>query len=363
MTAPVKKHGAVHVGVNLNNREALIASDYGARELLELGERAERAGYDSLWVGDSLVARPRYEPLVLLAALAQRTESVTLGTACLVTTLRNPVQLAQAWATLDIVSNGRTILGACAGNIAEDAVKEEFAIVGLDHRRRMPIFEEGLRIVRSLLSDGSVTYHGTQFVLDGVGFTTGTESRPLLPARTPPIWVVANPSIGARGPKSALRAAARVAELGDGWLTCCRASHPEEVAEFLRLLGELRSLDGFEVAYQVTVTLADTRDDALAEQRRYIDAYYPGFADAVRLGDWGPSGAADDVARWFQDFSDAGVTSFICRFASLDQPGQVERFAGEVLPEIRRREAAGSRAPVVGTTTGTTTSTPEVWAL
>ena len=359
MTASVKKRRAVHVGVNLNNREALIAPEYGARELLELGERAERVGFDSLWVGDSLVARPRYEPLVLLAALAERTRSVTLGTACLVTTLRNPVQLAQTWATLDVVSNGRTVLGACPGNVAEDAVKAEFAILGLDHRRRMRIFEEGLRIVRSLLTDGRVTHQGTEFVLDDVGFTTGTEPRPLLPVQTPPpIWVVANPSIGAPEPKRAARAAARVAELGDGWLTCCRASHPEEVAAFLRVLGELRSLDGFEVAYQVTISLGDTKADALAEQRRYIDTYYPGFADAVGLDDWGPSGAADDVARWFQDFSDASVTSFICRFAALDQPGQVERFAGEVLPAVRRHDSVDSPAPAVGTST----STPQVRA-
>lgn len=102
----------MQVGVNLNNREALIAPDYGVSQLLALAERAESAGFDSVWVGDSLIARPRYEPLVLLAALAQRTQSLRLGTACLVTTLRNPVQLAQAWATLDVLSNGRMVLGA-----------------------------------------------------------------------------------------------------------------------------------------------------------------------------------------------------------------------------------------------------------
>ena len=218
----------------------------------------------------------------------------------------------------------------------------------------MRIFEEGLRIVRSLLTDGRVTHRGTEFVLDDVGFTTGTEPRPLLPVQTPPpIWVVANPSIGAPEAKRAARAAARVAELGDGWLTCCRGSHPEEVAAFVRMLGELRSLDGFEVAYQVTIGLGDTKADALVEQRRYIDTYYPGFADAVRLDDWGPTGAPDDVVRWFEDFSDAGVTSFICRFAALDQPGQVERFASEVLPVVRRDEAAPNRTPVLGNSTST----------
>ena len=336
MTGSWGEGSGVHVGVNLNNREALIAPNFKTADLLDLGVTAESAGFDSVWVGDSLIARPRYEPLVLLAALAERTRSVRLGTACLVTTLRNPVQLAQAWSTLDALSNGRTVLGACAGNIAEEAVTKEFAIVGLDHRRRMAIFEEGLRILRSLMCQGRVSHRGEQFVLDDVAFSTGVEPQPLLPVqKPPPIWVVANPSIAAAKARRVSKAAVRVAQLGDGWLTCCRASHPEEVVDFLRSLAEVRSLDGFAVAYQVTVTLGDTRDDALVEQRRYIDAYYPAFNESVELGDWGPSGAADGVSRWFKDFCDAGVTAFICRFASLDQRGQLERFAREILPVIR----------------------------
>jgi alkanesulfonate monooxygenase SsuD/methylene tetrahydromethanopterin reductase-like flavin-dependent oxidoreductase (luciferase family) len=326
----------VHLGVNLNNREALIAPDYGVPMLLDLGERAEQLGFDSVWVGDSLLSKPRYEPLALLAALSQRTSAVRLGTACLVTTLRNPVQLSHAWSTLDVLSAGRTVLGACAGNIAEDAVKKEFEVLGLDHRKRMGIFEEGLRVVRALTTEGHVEFAGEHFTLDDVAFYTGMEPAPLLPVQSrPPIWVVANPSIGASAERRSSRAARRVAELGDGWMTCCRASHPEEVTTFLAEIASLRSLDGFAVAYQVTMSLGETKADALAEQRGYIDAYYPGFSDAVALADWGPAGTADEVADWIRRFADAGVTAFICRFASLDQPGQLERFARDVLPNVR----------------------------
>lgn len=326
----------VHVGINLNNREALIAPGYGVPQLLDLGARVEELGFDSVWVGDSLLSKPRYEPLTLLAALAQRTSAVRLGTACLVTTLRHPVQLAQAWATLDVISGGRTVLGACAGNIAEEAVKREFAVMGLDHRRRMRIFEEGLRVVRDLLDEGRTSFVGEQFDLTDVAFETGTEPRPLLPAQRPvPILVVANPSIGATREQGASRAARRVAELGDGWMTCCRASRPEEVESFLDELRGLRDIDGFEVAYQVTISLGDTTEDALAQQRSYVDAYYPGFSDAVALADWGPAGDPDIVTAWIRRFADAGVTAFVCRFASLDQPGQVERFARDVLPAVR----------------------------
>lgn len=347
MTVSWGEGSGVHVGVNLNNREALIAPNFNTAHLLDLGVTAASAGFDSVWIGDSLIARPRYEPLVLLAALAERTRSVRLGTACLVTTLRNPVQLAQAWSTLDALSNGRTVLGACAGNIAEEAVTKEFAIVGLDHRRRVAIFEGGLKILRSLMSEGRVSHRGEQFVLDDVAFSTGVEPQPLLPAqKPPPIWVVANPSIAAAKAPRVSKAAVRVAQLGDGWLTCCRATHPEEVADFLRTLAEVRVLDGFAVAYQVTITLGDTRDDALVERRSSIDAYYPAFNESVELGDWGPSGTADEVGRWFKDFCDAGVTTFICRVASLDQRGQLERFAREILPALRRPKAPHFNRPV-----------------
>ena len=79
------------------------------------------------------------------------------------------------------------------------------------------------------------------------------------------------------------------------------------------------------------MTLGETREDALREQCRYIAAYYPGFRHAVELGDWGPAGTVDEAAVWIRRFAEAGVTSFICRFASLDQAGQLELFASEVL--------------------------------
>jgi alkanesulfonate monooxygenase SsuD/methylene tetrahydromethanopterin reductase-like flavin-dependent oxidoreductase (luciferase family) len=335
----------VHVGVNLNNREALIAPDYGVPELLDLAARAEALGLDSVWVGDSLLSKPRYEPLALLAALSQRTTDVRLGTACLVTTLRNPVQLAQTWATLDVLSGGRMILGACSGNIVEEGVKEEFAVVGIDPRDRMTVFEEGLRILRSLLETGRVTFHGAHFQLDDAAFTTGLEPAPLLPVQArPPLWIVANPSIGASATRGHSRAARRVGDLGDGWMTCCRASHPEEVSSFIDELQAVREGSGgadeaFAVAYQVTIALGATTDDALAEQRAYINAYYPGFSDAVQLADWGPAGTAAEVIGWIRDFHDAGVDTFICRFASLDQQGQLERFARDVLPAVRSAAA------------------------
>jgi alkanesulfonate monooxygenase SsuD/methylene tetrahydromethanopterin reductase-like flavin-dependent oxidoreductase (luciferase family) len=67
--------------------------------VIRLAQRAEEAGLDSVWVGDSLIAKPRLEPLTTLAAVAAVTERVRLGTAVLLMALRHPVLLAQSMAT------------------------------------------------------------------------------------------------------------------------------------------------------------------------------------------------------------------------------------------------------------------------
>src|SRR5262249_29739079 len=68
---------------------------------------ADRSGYDAVWVGDSVVAKPRLEPLTTLAYIAGITTRVRLGTAVLLPALRHPVVLAQQIANVDQISRGR----------------------------------------------------------------------------------------------------------------------------------------------------------------------------------------------------------------------------------------------------------------
>src|SRR5213082_1766170 len=147
-------NGPLEFGVNVNNREPLIAPDYDLGMLLDLSEAVEDAGFESVWVGDSLFSKPRYEPISLLSAISQRTSRVRLGTACMVSSTRNPLYLALEWATLDQLSGGRTILGTGMGN-PEEGVRREFEALGLDYAKRGAIFEEGLSVIRTLWTDGS----------------------------------------------------------------------------------------------------------------------------------------------------------------------------------------------------------------
>lgn len=332
-------------GVNINNREPLIAPNYSLQDLLDISEVVESEGFDSVWVGDSLFSKPRYEPLSLLAAISQRTQRVKLGTACMVTATRNPLYLALEWATLDQISGGRTILGACMGN-PEHGVRREYAALGLDFKKRAGIFEEGLSILRDLWMDGKTNFRGDHFNYDDISFYSGTEMGPLMPQQIPPIWIVSNPRLVV-GTKEEDRvatviskAARRIAKFGDGWMTCCRARHPKEFSAqreqvVAAIKAEGRDPSKFQMSYQVTMNIADSREAANRSIGEYISQYYPELSKAMDLGEWGPVGTPDDIIEWMKTFAEAGVDYFICRFGSLDQFGQVEQFSKQVFPAFK----------------------------
>jgi alkanesulfonate monooxygenase SsuD/methylene tetrahydromethanopterin reductase-like flavin-dependent oxidoreductase (luciferase family) len=329
-------------GVNLNNREPLIAPDYDVAMLLDLSETVEKAGFDSVWVGDSLFSKPRYEPISLLSAISQRTSRVRLGTACMVSSTRNPLYLALEWATLDVISGGRTIFGTGMGN-PEEGVRREFEALGLDYVKRGALFEEGLAVIRQLWTDGRTDFHGTFLDYDDVSFFSGTEMAPLMPVQSPPpIWVVSNPRLkGDAAPEVIQRrldsACRRIVRYGDGWMTCCRAQHPEELVDQLgaieRYADEHQAdFSRLVISYQVTMNIGDSEQEAGNAFDEYISKYYPELSQAMDLSNWGQVGTPDQIAAWIRTFAEAGVDHFICRFGAVDQFAQVERFAEEVLP-------------------------------
>src|SRR5438094_2184757 len=186
----------VELGVLLPTREAIMSGRPETAPLLAMAERAEAAGFDSVWIGDSITARPRHEPLPLLAACAARTRRVRLGTAVLLPALRNPVVLAHVVGTLDRVAEGRVILGV---GIAADApaIRREFAAVGVPFERRVGRFLEVLEICRALWQRDHVSFSGKHFTLDDVTVEPKPHRR-----GGPPTW------IGGRRP-TPLRAAPR----------------------------------------------------------------------------------------------------------------------------------------------------------
>src|SRR5262245_53828649 len=174
---------AVELGVLLPTREAIMSGRPETAPLLAMAERAEAAGFDSVWIGDSITARPRHEPLTLLAAVAARTRRVRLGTGVLLPALRQPVVLAHVVGTLDRIAEGRVILGVgIAGDVPN--IRKEFQHVGVPFERRVGRLLELLEICQALWSRDHVSFHGKHFSLDDVTM----EPKPHRP-RGPPIRI------------------------------------------------------------------------------------------------------------------------------------------------------------------------------
>ena len=314
---------SVQLGVLLPTREGVMSGRPEAAPLLTMAERAEAAGFDSVWIGDSLTARPRHEPLTLMAAVAARTKRVRVGTAVLLPALRNPVVLAHVIGTLDRVAEGRVILGV---GIAADtpAIRREFAAAGVPFEKRVGRFLETLEICQALWTRDHVSFGGKHFTLDDVTM----EPKPHRPGG-PPIW------IGGSGP-TAFREAARF----DAWYPTGPnveffAEHFPQIQAAARVAG--RSADAVGGAAYVTLALDDDR--AAAEQRlnQFMETYYAAPAKVILARQAAYAGPVDGCVAWLQRWVDAGAHHISLRFAGGDQLKQVDEAAARLLPRLRRR--------------------------
>src|SRR5207247_8589469 len=159
------------LGLILANR-AVVLGAIKARDLLEQTSTAEASGvFDAVWVGDSLLAKPRLESVALLSALAAVTRRVRLGVGCLATFVhRHPVLFAQQWASLDVLSEGRAWLAVCLGgpDSANAAQAAEHAVMGIASAESVERLEEGIVILRALFAEGNASPAGRFYPFDNV---------------------------------------------------------------------------------------------------------------------------------------------------------------------------------------------------
>jgi len=303
----------LRVGYLLPTRERIMAGSPDAAPLLALAERAEALGYDSVWVGDSLLARPRHEPLTLLAGVAARTRRVEVGTAVLLPALRNPVLLAHQVATLDRIAAGRLILGV---GIAADvpSVREEFEAAGVPFEKRVGRMLEGLRICRALWSGEPVDRDGRWRIRRGV--LGPTPHRP----DGPPIWVGGSTRAGRE----------RTAREFDGWFPTGpdAAGWSEGWREVRAFAAEAGRAPG-SVTGAVYLTLA-IDDEAAAGNARidtYLERYYGAPAAVLRRRQACFAGPAEAAAKWIAGYAAAGADHVVLRFVG-DQETLLETIAG-----------------------------------
>ena len=169
---------SLRFGVNLNNREPLIAPDYDLPMLLDLSGPVEELGFDSVWVGDSLFSKPRYEPIALLSAISQRTPPggprhglhglLARATRSTWRWSGRPSTSSRAGAPSSAPAPA-TPRRACGASSPRSASTSAAA---------RTIFEEGLAVLRALWTEGRVDFHGEHFDYDDVSFSSGTEIGP-----------------------------------------------------------------------------------------------------------------------------------------------------------------------------------------
>jgi alkanesulfonate monooxygenase SsuD/methylene tetrahydromethanopterin reductase-like flavin-dependent oxidoreductase (luciferase family) len=328
-------------GLTLTNR-AVVLGAIKARDLLDLTVTAEASGaFDAVWAGDSLVAKPRLEAVSLLSALAGVTSKVRLGVGCLATFVhRHPVLFAHQWASLDVLSNGRSWLVVCLGgpDEANRAQALEHAVMGVQSNERPARLEEGIVILRKLFHDKAAAHQGRFYQFDGVTIQPPPLQQPC------PIWIASNPTgLTWKGGASASsqvveRAFRRVARYADGWMT--NKVSPDE---FRRQWGEIRRMAGEEgrdpsrlgSALYHNININEDRQAALEEAKKFLDTYYTASFSPAFVEGWTVAGSPGQCVEQLRAYLDAGLDHVALRLASWDQSGQLKRFLNEVAPAVR----------------------------
>ncbi|MDE0319462.1 MAG: LLM class flavin-dependent oxidoreductase [Acidimicrobiaceae bacterium] len=311
MTSP----GSVTFGLLLPSRELAMypPHDGDPRRLVHWAVRAEELGFDAVWIGDSLLAKPRAEPLSVLAGVATATERIDVGTAVLLASMRNAAQLAQQAATVDALSGGRLILGVGAGPPGAE-VNADFDLVGADYHRRGTRMMEVVHRARELWrAEGTLTQQQLQPVC-------ATEGGPRL-------W------LGGSGPRGLERAGQHF----DGWFPT--APSLDAFAEQLAIVRAHAADAGRDpasitAAAYLTVNIGEP-ETAAAEVAEHSKLYYGVEIEVLRRVMGTYSGTPAEVAAWLQSYIDTGCEHICIRLASPDVDTQLARLV-ELLPELRQ---------------------------
>jgi probable F420-dependent oxidoreductase len=279
--------------------------------LAEFVDELEAHRIDSVWLSDLVSARHSADPMIGLAYAAGRTERLKLGTGVLVLPGRNPALVAAQLAALAALAPGR-VLPAFG---VRPALSGDRTMFPVPEGRRADVFEEGLAVVRALLTEPVVTHHGEFFHLDEASVAP-------LPAKPLDLWLGGRLPIGMR----------RIGRLGDGWLgsfltpeeaAVCRAQIERAAADAGRHVEE----DHYGTNLQV---VPDNHDPAELDRALVRARARRKDLDPERLLCRGWAAARAELRR----FIDAGLTKFVVRPATpvASRRDFLDQLSTELLP-------------------------------
>ncbi len=301
-------------GILLPTREVILSGRPEPSSIYGLADRAEALGFHSVWVGDSVVAKPRLDALTTLAAVGARTQRIRLGTAVYLAALRNPILVAHMVGTVDWLSRGRVDLGIGYSRPHDPVQEHEFKVLGHDPAKRIKMSEELVQIIRKLWGENDVSFAGSFASFEHVT----VEPKPVQRGGVP-IWLASN------NIEPGLK---RVARMADGWLN--NITDPKTYRE---CLGKIRAYaaeagrDPQAIEPAIYFTLAAGDQNAARQGQNFLSQYYnrpyevTAKAMLCVLGSW------NEVMDRIEAYAEAGARTFILRFATSDQIKHLEQCA------------------------------------
>lgn len=315
----------MEIGLLLHTRQ-LIRREEAAKSFEHLwsdAAQAEELGFDHIWLGDSVTVldKARGDCLTTMAALAARTNKIRLGIVPMQPALRNPVLLAHALATVDVISNGRIILGVSVGPV-RDYIQRQFAACGVPPQEKAGRLSETIEIMRRLWSEPKIDYEGRYFKLRDVGILPHPVQQPGIP-----IWIAADRN------ETGFK---RVARLGDGWVTLAPTLERftgarEQIDRYATEFGRVEKLK----ATTLYATFNIIRDAAKAKEEgwQWMENFFS--EPRARLGHhFTIFGTPDQCVQLLKGYANAGLTTIIARIASDDVRGQARMLLNEIRPAL-----------------------------
>ncbi len=325
----------VKFGLVLPNRGPLVGL-FTPHELLGFAEAADSRfpAIDSVWVGDSILAKPRFECNTLLSAIAARTEHVKLGPACFASfPLRQPLVTALEWASIDVLSKGRTVWPVCLGGNPKSGgdFLTEYQAFGIAPSDRIGRLEEGIEVLKRVWTGDGVSFQGKHFSFENVTLEPKPVQKP-----HPPIWLVATPT-REKKPELVERMMSRVVQYAEGWMTT-RVS-PDDFSfglEQIRHFAEREGKDpeSIEPSLFYNVLINQDREAALQEAKQFLDTYYMTDFSREVVELWTALGSTEQCVETIGQFLDAGVGTLIVRFPCKKQLEQLDLFVNQVVPNF-----------------------------
>ncbi|HEX5369396.1 MAG TPA: LLM class flavin-dependent oxidoreductase [Dehalococcoidia bacterium] len=279
-------------------------------------QRAEALGFDDLWTIEQITGRfAVLEPLALLSHLSAITTRVRLGTAVLVTNLRNPVQLAKEVSSIDHLSGGRLTIGVGLGTTTRT-----YPTFGMPEERRVARFNEGIRVLKALWTETSAHIDVDFWRLDG----TGMEPKPLQKPH-PPLWYGAHS-------EAAMQRAARH---GDGWMGAGSTNLDDFFLEIARmreiLIEHGRDAATFPLSKRVYIAVNDDEARAREQVQTWLGGFY-GRPEAQAEA-WAVFGSPSHCLDTLSRMREAGLTHFMLHPAPTNLE-HLETIAERLAPQL-----------------------------